>query len=44
MSKVRIRQLVFASEDIGEIKTLQTVLGLDAPYVDPGVDVSLRSD
>ena len=37
MTKVRIRQLVFVSENIEDITTLQTVLGLGEPFVDPGV-------
>ncbi len=37
MNKTRIRQLVFASRDHGDIARLQRALGLGTPYVDPGV-------
>jgi len=37
MTQTRLRQLVFASENSSDIATLQAVLGLGTPYIDPGV-------
>ena len=39
MNSLRIRQLVFASNDHDDIEKLRHVLGLGAEFVDPGVDI-----